>query len=93
LELDAPVIAGRDPGNDPVAAVKQHIAKSTRTQPTDASADPDPDAYIPGWYRAYFGTYTVNVKERFWVTHVVGSNMPTMIGTQQKRVFTRGVNA
>jgi hypothetical protein len=56
--------------------------------PVDATADPDPDACVPGWYCAYFGTYTVNLKQRYWITHVVGSNMPTIIGTDQKRAFT-----
>jgi len=55
--------------------------------PVDATVDPDPDACVPGWYCAYFGTYIVNLKDQFWLTHVLGSNMPTIIGTDQKRSF------
>lgn len=56
--------------------------------PKDAVIDPDPEACVPGWYCGYFGTYTVNAKEHFWVTHVLGGNIPAYIGTDQKRIFT-----
>ena len=56
--------------------------------PNDAVVDPDPDACIPSWYCGYFGTYTVDTKEHYWVTHVLGGNIVAYIGTDQKRIFT-----
>jgi len=56
--------------------------------PKDAAVDPDPDACIPSWYYGYFGTYIVDTKEHYWVTHVLGGNIPAYIGTDQKRTFT-----
>ena len=56
--------------------------------PKNAVVDPDPEACIPSWYCGYFGTYTVDIKEHYWVTHVLGGNIPAYIGTDQKRIFT-----
>ena len=56
--------------------------------PKDAVVDPDPEACIPSWYCGYFGTYTVDAKEHYWTTHVLGGNIPAYIGTNQKRTFT-----
>ncbi len=56
--------------------------------PQDAVVDPDPEACIPSWYCGYFGTYTVDSNQRYWVTHVRGGNIPGYIGTDQKRTFT-----
>ena len=56
--------------------------------PKDAPIDPDPDACVPGWYCGYFGTYTFNAKDNSWVTHVTGGNIPSYVGTDQKRKFT-----
>ena len=64
-----------------------HIMRNP-PNPEDAVVDPDPDACVPGWYCAYFGTYTVDAGGRYWVTHVDGGNIPTYIGTDQKRIFT-----
>jgi len=55
--------------------------------PKDAVVDPDPEACIPSWYCGYFGTYTVDAKEHYWVTRVLGGNIPAYIGTDQKRTF------
>jgi hypothetical protein len=55
---------------------------------TAATTDPDPDACIPGWYCSYFGTYTVDAKKGVWITHVIGGNIPTYLGTDQPRSFT-----
>ena len=55
--------------------------------PKDAVVDPDPEACIPSWYCGYFGTYTVDAKGHYWVTHVFGGNIPAYIGTDQKRTF------
>lgn len=56
--------------------------------PKDAVVDPDPDACVPAWYCGYFGTYSVDTKAHFWVTHVIGGNIPAYIGTDQKRTFS-----
>lgn len=55
--------------------------------PKDAVVDPDPDACVPGWYCGYFGTYTYHPKDSAWTTHVIGGNIPTYVGTEQKRNF------
>ena len=55
--------------------------------PKDAVVDPDPEACIPSWYCGYFGNYTVDAKGHYWVTHVLGGNIPAYIGTDQKRTF------
>lgn len=55
--------------------------------PEKASADPDPDACIPGWYCSYFGTYTYGPAAGRWITHVLGGNIPNYIGTDQPRSF------
>jgi len=55
--------------------------------PKDVVADPDPDACVPSWYCAYFGTFELNAKESYWVTHVEGGNIPSFVGTTQKRTF------
>jgi len=47
-----------------------------------------PDACIPGWYCAYFGTYTVDTKTGVWVTHVLSANAPRYLNTDQPRHFT-----
>jgi Lipocalin-like domain len=68
-----------------------HVSISIMRNPPDitvATADPDPEACIPGWYCSYFGTYTVNYKRGIWVTHVVGGNIPAYLGTDQPRTFT-----
>ena len=55
--------------------------------PKNAIVDPDPDACLPSWYCGYFGTYTVDPTNHYWVTHVRGGNIPSYIGTDQKRIF------
>ena len=60
----------------------------TPPPPPNAVVDPDPEACIPSWYCGYFGTYTVDAKEHYWTTHVLGGNIPAYIGTNQKRTFT-----
>ena len=56
--------------------------------PPNASVDPNPDACVPSWYCGYFGTYTVDPEGRYWVTQVLGGNVVSYIGTEQKRAFT-----
>ena len=52
------------------------------------TSDPDPDACIPGWYCAYFGTYSVDIKSGVWVTRVLSTNIPGFLNTDQPRHFT-----
>jgi hypothetical protein len=56
--------------------------------PTNAPVDPDPDACMPSWYCAYFGSYTFNAKDNSWVTRVKGGNIVSYVGTDQKRSFS-----
>lgn len=68
-----------------------HVSISIMRNPPDIAAptaDPDPDACMPSWYCAYFGTYTVDRKAGTWVTHVLGGNIPSFLGTDQARSFT-----
>ena len=68
-----------------------HVSISIMRNPPDitaATTDPDPEACIPGWDCAYFGTYTVNYERGIWVTHVLGGNIPAYLGTDQPRTFT-----
>ena len=68
-----------------------HVAFSIMRNPPDIdnpTSDPDPDACIPGWYCAYFGTYTVDTKTGVWVTHVLSANAPGYLNTDQPRHFT-----
>jgi len=55
---------------------------------TVGTSDPDPDVCIPVWYCAYFGTYTVDKKNNAYSIHVLGSNVPTFIGTDQTRHYS-----
>lgn len=67
-----------------------HVSISIMRNPPDidvATTDPDPEACIPAWYCAYFGTYTVNYERGAWVTHVLGGNIPAYLGTDQRRAF------
>ena len=68
-----------------------HVSISIMRNPPDVAAptaDPDPDACIPGWFCAYFGTYDVDYKTSTWVTHVQGANAPGYLGTDQRRHFS-----
>jgi hypothetical protein len=67
-----------------------HVSISIMRNPPDINAateDPDPDACVPNWYCAYFGTYTVSYARGTWVTHVLGGNIPAYLGTDQTRTF------
>jgi hypothetical protein len=67
-----------------------HVAFSMMRSPPDPdtpTSDPDPDACIPGWYCAYFGTYTVDAKKGVWVTRVLSANAPGYLNTEQPRHF------
>ena len=67
-----------------------HVAFSIMRNPPDAdspTSDPDPDACIPVWYCAYFGTYTVDTKRGVWITHVLSANIPGFLNTEQPRHF------
>jgi len=91
-EDDVPIHAfGMEPIGLFIFTPDGHVSISIMRNPPDITApttDPDPDACIPAWYCAYFGTYTVNYHEGAWVTHVLGGNIPSYVGTDQKRSFT-----
>jgi lipocalin-like protein len=89
---DAPT---RSFGVDPVGLFiftsDGHVSISIMRNPPDISApttDPDPDACIPVWFCAYFGTYDVDYHAGTWVTHVRGGNVPAYLGTDQRRHFS-----
>jgi len=42
---------------------------------------------VPGWYCAYFDTYTFDIKNGIWVTHVLSTNIPGFLNTDQPRHF------
>lgn len=52
-----------------------------------AGSDPDPNACVPTWYCSYFGSYTYDAAGGRWITHVLGGNIPSYIGTDQPRSF------
>jgi Lipocalin-like domain len=86
-----PVYAfGNPPAGLFIFTADGHVSISIMRNPPDIDAlstDPDPEACIPGWYCAYFGTYTVNYERGIWVTHVLGGNIPAYLGTDQSRTF------
>jgi hypothetical protein len=87
-----PVYAfGKDPIGFFVFTVDGHVFLNLMRNPPSApldGVDSDPDSCLPDWFCAYFGTYTVDTKKGVWVTHVLGSNMPNYLGTDQTRSFT-----
>ena len=86
-----PVYAfGKDPIGFFVFTADGHVFLNIMRNPPNAAlegVDPDPDSCLPDWYCAYFGTYTLDKKKGTWVTHVLGSNMPNYLGTDQVRPF------
>jgi hypothetical protein len=88
----APIYAfGKEPIGLWIFTADGHFSISIMRNPPDintSTTDPDPDACIPGWYCTYFGTYTVSGRGGLWVAHVIGSNIPTFIGTDQTRAFS-----
>jgi len=95
-ESSAPIQAyGTEPIGLFIFTSDGHVSISIMRNPPDitaATTDPDPEACIPGWYCAYFGTYTVNYERGIWVTHVLGGNIPAYLGTDQPRTFTINEN-
>jgi hypothetical protein len=91
-ENGEPIFAfGKEPVGHFIFTAGEHVAFSIMRNPPDIenpTSDPDPDACIPGWYCAYFGTYTVDIKHGVWVTHVQGANIPGFLNTDQPRHFT-----
>ena len=92
-------VAGETPihayGADPIGlfifTADGHASISIMRNPPDMEApttDPDPQACIPGWFCAYFGTYDVDYGASTWVTHVRGGNIPAYLGTDQRRHFS-----
>ena len=91
-EVGAPVQAfGSNPIGYFVFTADGHASISIMRNPpntTLATKDPDPDVSIPDWYTSYFGTYTVDRKHGLYIVHVLGSNVPTYVGTDQVRHFS-----
>lgn len=89
---EAPIHAfGADPIGLFIFTADGHVSISIMRNPPDVSApttDPGPDACIPGWFCAYFGAYDVDYQASTWVTHVRGGNIPTYLGTDQRRHFS-----
>jgi hypothetical protein len=87
-----PVYAfGKDPIGFFVFTADGHVFLNIMRNPPNApleGVDPDPDSCLPEWFCAYFGTYTLDTKKGVWVTHVLGSNQPAYLGTDQTRPFT-----
>ena len=87
-----PVYAfGKDPIGYFVFTADGHVFMNLMRNPPNApldGVDPDPDSCLPDWFCAYFGTYSVDRRKSVWVTHVLGSNMPSYLGTDQMRPFT-----
>ena len=90
-ENGQPIFAyGKEPIGHFIFTDGGHVAFSIMRNPPDIetpTSDPDPDACIPGWYCAYFGTYTVDLKTGVWVTHVLSANAPGFLNTDQPRHF------
>ena len=82
---------GKDPIGFFVFTADGHVFLNLMRNPPNApldGVDPDPDSCLPDWFCAYFGTYSVDRRKSVWVTHVLGSNMPSYLGTDQMRPFT-----
>ena len=92
VEGEAPISAfGVEPIGVFIFTADGHVSISIMRNPPDVAAptaDPDPDACIPVWFCAYFGTYDVDYKTSTWVTHVRGANAPGYLGTDQRRHFS-----
>jgi Lipocalin-like domain len=81
---------GREPIGLFIFTPDGHVSINIMRNPPDIHSptnDPDPDACIPAWYCAYFGTYTVDYERGVWVTHILGGNIPGYLGTEQPRTF------
>ena len=87
-----PVYAfGKDPIGFFVFTADGHVFLNIMRNPPKTAlegVDPDPDSCLPEWFCAYFGTYTLDTAKGVWVTHVLGSNQPNYLGTDQTRSFT-----
>jgi Lipocalin-like domain len=90
-ENSEPIFAfGKKPVGHFIFTAGGHVAFSIMRNPPGTetrTSDPDPDACIPGWYCAYYGTYTVDVKHGVGVTHVLSANIPGFLNTDQPRHF------
>ncbi len=67
-----------------------HVTINVMRNPPDMATpkdDIDPDACVPAWYCAYFGTYRIDSGQSQLVTRVLGGNIPTFLGTEQTRQF------
>lgn len=81
---------GKQPIGQFVFTADGHVSISLMRNPPDpqaATIDIDPDACLPAWYCSYFGTYNLSADGSEWITHVLGGNIPSFIGTDQPRAF------
>jgi hypothetical protein len=89
---EAPVLEfGAEPIGLFIFTADGHVSISIMRNPPNSSApttDDDPDACMPEWFCAYFGTYDVDYQAGTWTTHVRGGNIPAWLGTDQKRHFS-----
>lgn len=81
-------------GDDPIGyfifTADGHASINILRHPDDRRRpmlDVDPDACVPDWYCSYFGTYSVDPQGGAWKIKVVGGNIPTFLGTEQRRRF------
>ncbi len=88
----APVLAfGAHPIGYFIFTSDGHASISIMRNPPNGSLqgkDPDPDVCIPDWYCSYFGTYSVDLARGTYTVHVIGSNEPGYVGTDQSRHFS-----
>lgn len=86
-----PVYAfGREPSGQFVFTPDGYASVIIMRIPSDGmttSSDPDPDACVPDWYCSYFGRYRIEGANESWVIHVEGGNIPSFIGSDQRRSF------
>jgi hypothetical protein len=57
-------------------------------QQLTAGAEVELSPDLPDWFCAHFGTYILDEKKGVWITHVLGSNTRSYVGTNQARPFT-----
>lgn len=81
-------------GDDPIGyfifTADGHASINILRHPNDTRRpmlDIDPDGCVPDWYCSYFGTYSIDSRGEAWAIKVVGGNIPSFLGTEQRRRF------
>ena len=82
------------PDDDPIGyfmfTADGHASISILSNPRGSKRpmmDVAPEACSPAWYCSYFGTYTLDPEGGAWTIKVEGGNIPTFLGTEQRRRF------